>query len=199
MLSRPNFFWFYYPVCWLALLALILHSAFLDWKLLKPINVGGTLMGGMNDLVFAGGWLLTTPVLLLSMLLRLPGSIHACIVAGLLPLGIGTWWQVNYPDESDELIYSISRGEIGSAMLTGGALLALGLFLRSRLKNNNPASRPVLIGQFVVALLIASVFIGAPLRIAMQRALPNCAFNKDGQQLTVCLSDDENERVFVDD
>ena len=199
MLSRPHFFWFYYPACWLAVLTLVLHSAFLDWKLLKPINVGGTLMGGMNDLVFAGGWLLTTLALLLSMLLRLPGSIHACIVAGLLPLGIGTWWQVNYPAESDELIYSISRGEIGSAMLTGGALLALGLFLRSRLKNNNPASRPVLIGQCVVALLIASVFIGAPLRIAMQRTLPNCAFNKDGQQLTVCLSDDENERVFVDD
>lgn len=198
MLSRPHFFWFYYPVCWLAVLALIVHIAFYDWNLLTPIDVGGTLMGGMNGQLFAGAWLVATLTLLLSMLMRLPGSITGCIVAGLLPLVIGAWWQVNYPDDSGELIYSISRHHIGSAMLTGAALLALGLFLRSRLKRNSSASRSGLIVRFIVAILIAIVFIGAPLRIAMQRSLPNCAFSKNGQQLTICLSDDETERVIVD-
>lgn len=198
MLSRANFFWFYYPVCWLAVLALILHIAFYDVYLISPRDVGGTFMGGMNGAMYASAWMLTTGVLLLSLLLRLPGSIAGCIAAGLLPLGIGTWWLINYPDDSEQLIYSITPHEIGSTMFIGGALLALGLFLRSRLKKKRLASRPVLIGKAVVAILIAFVFIGAPIRIAMQRSLPNCAFDKDGHQLTVCLSDDENERVFID-
>ena len=198
MLSRPNFFWFYYPVCWLAALALILHIAFYDLYLMSPRDVGGTFMGGMNGPMYASAWMITTGALLLSLLLRLPGSIPACIAAGLLPLGIGTWWLINYPDDAQQQIYSITPHEIGSAMFIGGALLALGLFLRSRLKKNRLASRPVLIGKTVVAILIAIVFIGAPIRIAMQRSLPNCAFDKDGHQLTICLSDDENERVFID-
>lgn len=197
VLSRANFFWFYYPVSWLAVLALTLHIAFYDVYLISPRDVGGTFMGGMNGPLFASAWMLTTGVLLLSLLLRLPGSIPACIAAGLLPLGIGTWWLINYPDDAEQQIYSITPHEIGSTMFIGAALLALGLFLRSRLRNNRLGSRPVLIGKAIVATLIAIVFIGAPIRIAMQVSLPNCAFDKDGHQLTICLSD-EDERFIVD-
>ncbi|WP_242487260.1 hypothetical protein [Pseudomonas sp. TH15] len=109
----------YQLICWLAVLALLAHIAFCDWVLLNPTDVGGTLMGGMNGLLFNAGWLVATSGLLLTLLLRLPGSIYASIGAGLLTLGIGAWSLINYPDNADQLIYSVSPGEIGSAMLTG--------------------------------------------------------------------------------
>ncbi|WP_246226554.1 hypothetical protein [Pseudomonas atagonensis] len=95
------------------------------------------------------------------------------------------------------MIYSISPHDIGSAMFIGAAILGLGLFLRSRLTNQRLPSRPALVAKFVVAALIAVVFIGAPVKMALHTALPHCAFDKNGQQLTVCLSDDD-EQVFVD-
>lgn len=198
MFSRPNALWMYQLICWLAVLALLAHIAFCDWVLLKPTDVGGTLMGGMNGLLFNAGWLVATSGLLLTLLLRLPGSIYACIGAGLLTLGIGAWSLINYPDDADQLIYSVSPGEIGSGMLTGAIFLTLGLFLRSRFKTTGRQSRSALVAKSVVASLIAILFIGAPIRIAWQVSLPNCAFNKQGQQLTICLGDDEDERAIVD-
>ncbi len=85
MFSRPNALWIYYPVCWLAVLALLAHITFCAWVVLTPTDVGGTFMGGMNGQLFGGGWLIATTGLLLTLLLRLPGSIHACIGAGLAP------------------------------------------------------------------------------------------------------------------
>lgn len=128
MLTRPNAQWIYYPICWLAVLSLLLHIAFYDWNLLTPIDVGGTFMGGMGGQLFASGWVAATVALLLAMLVRIPGAIHACILAGLMPLAIGVWWQINYPDDAEQRIYSISPHEIGSAMLIGAVLFGLGLF-----------------------------------------------------------------------
>ncbi|WP_339465669.1 MULTISPECIES: hypothetical protein [unclassified Pseudomonas] len=199
VLSRPNALWLYYPLCWLAALTLLLHSAFYDWNLMTPIDVGGTFMGGMGGQMFVSAWVLTTVVLLISLLVRLPGSIHACIAAGLLPLGMGAWWLVNYPDDAEQRIYSISPHEIGSAMLIGAGLMLFGLFLRSRLKKSHSSGQPsrfAMIGRSVVAVLIAVVFIGAPIKIATHLELPHCAFSKEGQQLTICLGDDEH--VIVD-
>lgn len=197
MLTRTNAQWIYYPICWLAVLSLLAHIVFTDWVLLKPTDVGGTLMGGMNGLLFNGGWLVATTGLLLTLILRLPGSIYACIGAGVFTLGIGTFWYVNYPDNADQVIYSVSPHEIGRAMLTGAAFLAFGLFMRSRFKTTALPSRPLIVGQFVVAILIALFFVGAPIKIALQKPLPHCAFDKNGQQLTICLGDDD-ERVIVD-
>lgn len=115
-----------------------------------------------------------------------------------LCLAIGVWWQINYPDDAEQRIYSISPHEIGSAMLIGAVLLGLGLFLRSRLKKQGAPSLWAMIARSVMAIVIASVFIGVPIYIARQMSLPHCAFTKDGQQLTVCLGDDDNERVIVD-
>ncbi|RON85066.1 hypothetical protein [Pseudomonas fluorescens] len=197
MLTRPNALWIYYPICWLAVLSLLLHIAFYDWYLLTPIDVGGTLMGGMGGQMSAIGWIAATVALLLALLMRIPGSIHACIVAGLLPLLIGAWWQLNYPDDAEQRIYSISPHEIGSAMLIGAVLLGLGLFLRSKLKKKGTVSGLVMTSRSALAVLIATVFIGVPVYIAKQVSLPHCAFSKDGQQLSVCLGDDD-ERVIVD-
>ena len=198
MLTRPNALWIYYPFCWLAVGSVVLHSAFYDWYLLTPIDVGGTFMGGMGGQLFAIGWVAATVALLLALLVRMPGAIHACILAGVMPLAIGVWWQINYPDDAEQRIYSISPHEIGSAMLIGAVLLGLGLFLRSRLKKQGAPSLWAMIARSVMAIVIASVFIGVPIYIARQMSLPHCAFTKDGQQLTVCLGDDDNERVIVD-
>ncbi|PKH78730.1 hypothetical protein CXF97_19280 [Pseudomonas sp. Choline-02u-1] len=198
VLTRPNALWIYYPICWLAVGSVVLHSAFYDWYLLTPIDVGGTFMGGMGGQLFAIGWVAATVALLLALLVRMPGAIHACILAGVMPLAIGVWWQINYPDDAEQRIYSISPHEIGSAMLIGAVLLGLGLFLRSRLKKQGAPSLWAMIARSVMAIVIASVFIGVPIYIARQMSLPHCAFTKDGQQLTVCLSDDDNERVIVD-
>lgn len=198
MLTRHNALWIYYPICWLAVGSVVLHSAFYDWYLLTPIDVGGTFMGGMGGQLFAIGWVAATVALLLALLVRMPGAIHACILAGVMPLAIGVWWQINYPDDAEQRIYSISPHEIGSAMLIGVVLLGLGLFLRSRLKKQGAPSLWAMIARSVMAIVIASVFIGVPIYIARQMSLPHCAFTKDGQQLTVCLGDDDNERVIVD-
>ncbi|WP_415763096.1 hypothetical protein [Pseudomonas sp. CP4] len=198
MLTRPNARWIYYPICWLAVLSLLLHSAFYDWNLLTPIDVGGTFMGGIGGQLFASGWVAATVALLLAMLARIPGAINACILAGLMPLAIGMWWQINYPDDAEQRIYSISPHEIGSAMLIGALLLVLGLFLRSRLRKQRAPSLWAMIGRLATAILILTVFIGVPIYVARQMSLPHCAFTEDGQQLTICLSDDDNERVIVD-
>ncbi|CAI8826067.1 Transmembrane protein [Pseudomonas sp. IT-347P] len=197
MLTRSNARWSYYPICWLAVLSLLAHIAFYDWYLLTPIDVGGTFMGGMGGQMFASGWIAATVALLLALLVRMPGSCHACIVAGLLPLLIGGWWQLNYPDDAEQRIYSISPHELGSAMLIGAVFLGLGLFLRSKLKKTRTASGWAMLGRSLLAILIAIVFIGVPAYISKQLSLPHCAFSKDGQQLSVCLGDDD-EPVIVD-
>ena len=58
--------------------------------------------------------------------------------------------------------------------------------------------RQVLFLQTLWALVLAAAFILPPLSFIKQQSLPRCAFNKAGEQLTVCLSDDPNEPVIVD-
>lgn len=195
VLTRPKAPWIYYLICWLAALSLLAHIVFTDWKLLKPTDIGGTLMGGMNGLVLNGGWLMAVTGLLLTLILRAPGSVFACVGAGVSTLGIGSFCYLNYPDNADQLIYSVSPDEIGRAMLTGAGFVALGLFLRPRFKTTALPPRPLLIGQIVVALLIALLFVGLPIKNALQKPLPSCAFDKQGHQLSICLG---NDRVIVD-
>ena len=112
MLSRLNTLqsWLYYAVSWLVVLVLILHHAFYDWLLMEPIDVGGTFMGGgMAVQLYLMGWTVATLGLIVAVLLRLPGAIFGWIGTGLVPLGIGIWWQFNYPDNAEDVIYSISQ------------------------------------------------------------------------------------------
>lgn len=200
MLSRLNTLqsWLYYAVSWLVVLALILHHAFYDWLLMEPIDVGGTFMGGgMAVQLYLMGWTVATLGLIVAVLLRLPSAIFGWIGIGLVPLGIGIWWQFNYPDNAEDVIYSISQHEIGSFMIIGVILLASGLYARAKLKKRVP-DRDQMPVQIIVALMLAAFYIGVPLAIYKQQTMPRCAFNKDGQQLTVCLGNDESERVIVD-
>lgn len=197
MLSRLNtlWSWLYYVVSWLVVLVLILHHVAYDWSLMTPIDVGGTFMGGgMATQLYWMGWIVATMGLIVAILLRLPGAIFGWIGAGLVPLGIGAWWQLNYPDNADEVIYSIGQEGIAVYMLIGAVLLGSGLYARARLKNRVP-DREQMPVQVIVAAMLAAFFIGVPLAIYKQQTMPRCAFNKEGQQLTVCIGD---ERVIVD-
>lgn len=197
MLSRPRtlWSWLYYPLSYIAVFVLILHIAAFDWSLITPIDVGGTFMGGgMATQLYLIGWCAATVGLLLAVVFRLPGSIYGWISAGLLPLGIGAWWQLNYPANTDQLILSTSRQQIGVAMLIGAVFLCSGLFARSRIKSSaskTSPSRSEMLGRMTVAVALLTLFVGVPMAIFKQQSLPNCAVNKAGQQLTVCLGEDD--------
>ncbi|MDN3224412.1 hypothetical protein [Pseudomonas nunensis] len=200
MFSRLNTLWtgLFYAMSWLVVLVLMLHYAFYDWLLITPIDVGGTFMGGgMATQLYLMGWTVATLGLIVAVLLRLPGALYGWIGAGLVPLGIGAWWQLNYPDNGEEVIYSTSPHEIGTVMLIGAMLLGSGLYFRAKRKRW-ALDREFMSVQFIVAMMLAAFFIGVPMAIYKQQNLPHCAFSKEGQQLTVCLGDDDNERVIVD-
>ncbi len=197
MFSRLNtlWTWLFYAMSWLVVLVLVLHYAFFDWLLITPIDVGGTFMGGgMATQMYLIGWIMATLGLIVAILLRLPGALYGWIGAGLVPLGIGAWWQLNYPDNAEEVIYSTSPHEIGTVMLIGVMLLGSGLYVRARRKPR-ALDREHMPVQFIIAAMLAAFFIGVPLAIYKQQTLPHCAFNKAGQQLTVCIGDDP---VIVD-
>lgn len=201
VLSRPNLFWIYYPLCWLSVSVLVMHLAFYDWLLLTPTDVGGTFMGGIGGQMYARAWMVTALALLMAMLARLPGSAIASMAAGAVQTGLGAWALVGYPNDAEQVIYSISQKDIVVATVIGGAMFLTGFYLRAWLKKRNtqkPPSRLELLGKFVVATLLALIFIALPVKIAQQAFLPRCAFDKNGMQLTICLGDSDDERVFVD-
>ncbi|PXX52264.1 hypothetical protein SAMN05660489_06125 [Pseudomonas sp. LAMO17WK12:I10] len=173
-----------------------------DLQLIVPRDVSGTLFGGaMGFQLFLGLWLVCLLGLTLALLTRMPGARLAWIVAGLVPLLLGAWWRINYPDDADgNLIFSPQSWELDYAMAIGCGLVLSGLhwYRRGRLKPRPAAtSADVLLPRIVGALILAGVFILPALNFIKQ-PLPTCAFNKAGQQLSVCLSDDPNERVIVD-
>ncbi|WP_429514260.1 hypothetical protein [Pseudomonas frederiksbergensis] len=186
----------FHAVSGLVVLVLILHVAFFNWQLMTPRDVGGTFMGGgMETPMYLMSWGVALLGLVIAVLLRLPGAIGGWIGSGLVPLGIGTWWQLNYPDnDTGNAIYSISEHEIGSFMIIGVILLSSGLYAREKLKNREPDPEQMPV-QFIAAVLLAAFFIGVPLAKYKQASLPHCAFNKSGEQLTVCIGD---KRVIID-
>ncbi|WKW30563.1 hypothetical protein KIH13_16635 [Pseudomonas viridiflava] len=140
--SNRRWLWLYYTVSWITVCVVLLHVTFFSWALLTPKEVGGTLFGGaMGTQLNLNGWGVATVGLIVAILLRLPGSIHAWIAAGLLPLCIGGWWQLNYPDGANgNLIYSPAQSDIKVAMLIGAAILASGVYayLIAKTANKKP-------------------------------------------------------------
>lgn len=198
--SNSRWLWLYYPVSWISVCVVLAHIVFFSWALLTPKDVSGTLFGGaMGTQLYLGGWGVATFGLIVAILLRLPGSILAWIAAGLVPLGIGGWWQLNYPDDADgNLMYSPAQSDITVAMLIGAAILASGLYAYSRAKAANKKaslSGLKLFARIVVATALSGFFIAVPLAFLKQQALPHCAFNKEGQQLTVCLGDGDTPTI----
>lgn len=150
--------------------------------------------GGMATQMYLMGWGVATLGLVVAILLRLPGAIFGWIGSGLVPLCIGAWWQLNYPENTGDAMYSITEHEIGSFMIIGVIVLASGLYAREQLKNRMP-DREHMPVQFVAAILLGAFFIGVPLAKYTQTPLPYCAFNKAGQQLSICLY---HNRVIID-
>ncbi|MCD5989299.1 hypothetical protein KDX30_15430 [Pseudomonas sp. CDFA 553] len=190
--SNSRWLWLYYTVSWITVCVVLLHIAFFSWALLTPKEVGGTLFGGvMGTQLNLTGWGVATVGLIVAILLRLPGSILAWIAAGLVPLCIGGWWQLNYPDDANgNLIYSPVQSDIKVAMLIGAAILASGVYAYLRAKTANKKasiSGLKIFGKIVVATALIGFFVGVPLSVLKQQAMPHCAFSKEGQQLTICL------------
>jgi len=177
---------------------MIAHLSVFDWSLITPKDVGGTFMGGAMDvLAYLMGWAVVTFGLLTAIVCRLPGSIFGWISAGLITLLIGAWWQLNYPDSTGDVMYSISEHEIGSIMIIGVIVLSSGLYARDQLKARPPSPNPAP-WKIIIAALLVAFFMGVPLAIhilSRQPPLPYCAFNKTGQQLSICL---DHNRVIID-
>ncbi|KQQ62494.1 hypothetical protein ASF84_27035 [Pseudomonas sp. Leaf127] len=190
--SNSRWLWLYYPVSWMTVCVVLAHIAFFNWALLTPREVSGTLFGGaMGTQLYLIGWGVAMIGLIVAILLRLSGSIFAWMAAGLMPLCIGGWWQLNYPDDANgNLIFSPVQSDITVAMLIGAAILASGLYACTRAKTANKKaslSGLKLFGKIVVATALSGFFVSIPLAVLKQQALPDCAVNKQGQQLTVCL------------
>ncbi|AKA25379.1 hypothetical protein [Pseudomonas chlororaphis] len=193
----------YYLLSWIAVAAPLSLMVFADLQLIIPRDVGGTLFGGaMGFQLFLGVWLVCALGLALALFTRMPGARPAWLVAGLVPLLLGLWWRINYPDDADgNLMFSPQDWELDYAIAIGGALVASALHClrRGRLKPRPAASSAdVLWPRTMGALILAAVFILPTLNAIKRETLPHCAFNEAGEQLSVCLSDDPNERVIVD-
>ncbi|MCO8169346.1 hypothetical protein NJC40_16390 [Pseudomonas sp. 21LCFQ02] len=198
--SNSRWLWLYFPVSWITVCAVLVHITFFSWALLTPKDVSGTLFGGaMGTQLYLGGLGVATLGLTVVILLRLPGAILAWIAAGLLPLCIGGWWQLNYPDDANgNLLYSPGRSDITVAMLIGAAILVSGFYAYRRAKTATKRaslSGLKIFGKIVVATALSGFFVAVPLAALKQQALPHCAFNKQGQQLTVCLGDGDTPTI----
>ncbi|WP_174379020.1 hypothetical protein [Burkholderia pyrrocinia] len=205
VMNRPvgrGWLWLYRAVSWIALLGTVVYAGYFIMEILRPVETSGTLFGGGMGLVaYTLSLLVATAVLLVALLLRLPGYHVAWFMVGCLIECIGAWWLVHYPDESNvELIYCPQRQEIAEAMLAGTIFLIVGIFARvrgARLAGPESVSRIGLVARLPLAVLLAWVCVGFPLVAMLHKPLPYCAFDKEGNQLTICL-DSTDPRVIVD-
>ena len=169
-------------------------------NLIVPREVGGTLFGGsMGFLMYLGGWALSVLGLMLALLTRVPGARLAWIVAGLVQLLLGLWWRIHYPDDFDgNLIFSIQARELDYVMVFGFALVYSGIYLlrQQRLKPRPPATGNLLLLRTLWALVLGAAFILPPLQAITRKPLPYCAFDRAGNQLSLCLG--PGTRVIVD-
>ena len=190
----------YYPLCWIAVAAPLASMIHCNLNLIVPREVGGTLFGGsMGFVMYLGDWALSVLGLVLALLTRVPGARLALIVAGLVQGLLGLWWRINYPDDFDgNLIFSIQARELDYVMVFGFALVYSGVYLlrQQRLKPRPPAHRKLLLLRTLWALVLGAAFILPPLLVITRKPLPYCAFDRAGNQLSVCLGPDT--RVIVD-
>lgn len=196
-------FWsrLYYPLCWIAVAALLATMIRCNLHLIVPREVGGTLFGGsMGFMLYLGGWALSVLCLGLAVLTRVPGARLAWISGGLVQLLLGLWWRIHYPDDAEgNLIFSIQARELDYVMAFGFALVYSGVYLlrQQRFKPRPHANAHELSLRILWVVLLAGFFI-PPLVSASKPPLPHCAFNKAGEQLSACLLGTPEERVIVD-
>ena len=179
----------YYVVSWLAATAVLAWFAFINFHVLKPTDVSGTLLGGMFGTLFnLSYWFFGAFGLGSLALFRLPGWHIAWIVAGLLQVGISVLWRIYYWQafEREDQLLSPGLGELYVSMLVGAGLAAIGLVNYRRVGRHPIASYPSKV-KTVVALLLVLLYLVLPLYFSLRTPLPDCAFGPNGQQLTLCL------------
>ncbi|QDX96478.1 hypothetical protein EGD00_03960 [Pectobacterium carotovorum subsp. carotovorum] len=189
----------YYTASWLAVSAILTLFALVNFYTLKPTDVGGTLFGGMFsamfDLIY---WSCAASGFCFLALFRLSGWRVAWIFAGLVQIGISALWRIQYWQayESEELILSPMPGELYVSMLVGAGMAAIGIVKYRHARRHLVAQRPTY-AKAVAALLLIALYLALPLHLYLREPLPYCAFSPDGQQLSVCLGDND-ERIIVE-
>ncbi len=162
--------WLYRPLCWFAVAVPLSVMLFCDVQMMVPRNVSGTLFGGaMGFQLFLFGWVLCLIGLILALLTRVPGARLAWFLAGLVPLLLGAWWRINYPDDADgSLAISPQESELDFMMGIVCLFIASGLYLfgHRRLAPRPAAdSADELFLRTVWALILAVAFILLPLSV----------------------------------
>ncbi|MEQ9925257.1 hypothetical protein ABRP60_09850 [Pectobacterium brasiliense] len=189
----------YYAASWLAISAILTLFALVNFYTLKPTDVGGTLFGGMFsamfDLIY---WSCAASGFCFLALFRLSGWRVAWILAGLVQIGISALWRIQYWQEyeNDNLILSPMPGELYVSMLVGAGMAAIGIVKYRHARRNPVAQRPTY-AKAVAALLLVALYLALPLHLYLREPLPYCAFSSDGQQLSICLGDND-ERIIVE-
>ncbi|MEQ9844567.1 hypothetical protein [Pectobacterium brasiliense] len=189
----------YYAASWLAVSAILTLFALVNFYTLKPTDVGGTLFGGMFsamfDLIY---WSCAASGFCFLALFRLSGWRVAWVLAGLVQIGISALWRIQYWQdyESEELILSPMPGELYVSMLVGACMAAIGIVKYRHARRNPVAPRPTY-AKAAAALLLIALYLALPLHLYLREPLPYCAFSPDGQQLSVCLGDND-ERIIVE-
>ncbi|MCA6941177.1 hypothetical protein LF927_08265 [Pectobacterium polaris] len=189
----------YYAASWLAVSAILTLFALINFYTLKPTDVGGTLFGGMFDAMFdLIYWSCAASGFCFLALFRLSGWRVAWILAGLVQIGISALWRIQYWQayENEELILSPMPGELYVSMLVGACMAAIGVVKYRHARRNPVAPRPTS-AKTVAALLLIALYLAFPLHLYLREPLPYCAFSPSGQQLTVCLGDND-ERIIVE-
>ncbi|MEI7367813.1 hypothetical protein PJ912_07890 [Pectobacterium colocasium] len=189
----------YYAASWFAASAILTLFAFINYSTLKPTDVGGTLFGGMFsamfDLIY---WSFAASGFCFLALFRLSGWRVAWVLAGLVQIGISALWRVQYWQEyeNDNLILSPMPGELYVSMLVGAGMAAIGIVKYRHARRNPIAPRPTY-AKAIAALLLVALYLALPLHLYLREPLPYCAFSPDGQQLSICLGDND-ERIIVE-
>ncbi|MBN3042913.1 hypothetical protein H4F47_08255 [Pectobacterium brasiliense] len=189
----------YYAASWLAVSAILTLFALINFYTLKPTDVGGTLFGGMFsamfDLIY---WSCAASGFCFLALFRLSGWRVAWILAGLVQIGISALWRIQYWQEyeNDNVILSPMPGELYVSMLVGAGMAAIGIVKYRHAQRNPVAQRPTY-AKAVAALLLVALYLALPLHLYLREPLPYCAFSPDGQQLSICLGDND-ERIIVE-
>ncbi|MDG0797362.1 hypothetical protein [Pectobacterium punjabense] len=189
----------YYAASWLAASAILTLFALINFYTLKPTDVGGTLFGGMFgaifDLIY---WSCAALGFCFLALFRLSGWRVALVLAGLVQIGISALWRIQYWQDYDneELILSPTPGELHVSILVGVAMTTIGIVKYRHAQRNSIVPRPTYT-KAIAALLLVALYLVLPLHLYLREPLPYCAFSPDGQQLSICLGDND-ERIIVE-
>ncbi|QQA76842.1 hypothetical protein [Pectobacterium parmentieri] len=216
MPQPPRFFGpiLYYAASWLAASAILTLFALINFYTLEPTDVGGTLFGGMFgaifDLIY---WSCAALGFCFLALFRLSGWRVALILAGLVQIGISALWRIQYWQdyENEELILSPTPGELHVSILVGVAMTTIGIvkyrhaqhnsrphsLVRSKTVTQKTRSTNTITAKTIAAFVLIALYLVLPLHLYLREPLPYCAFSPSGQQLSICLGEDD-ERIIVE-